>query len=65
MSDRRPVAGWSRWSTRLQLHAGAYWTAFVYHIFLASEVSMLGTSIPPLMKFALAHGLNPLAMGMI
>jgi anion transporter len=42
-----------------------YWTAFVYHIFLASEVSMLGTSIPPLMKFALAHGLNPLAMGMI
>ena len=42
-----------------------YWTAFVYHIFLASEVSMLGTSIPPLMKFALAHGLNPLALGMI
>jgi len=42
-----------------------YWTAFVYHIFLASEVSMLGTSIPPLMKFAIAHGLNPLAMGMI
>jgi len=21
-----------------------YWTAFVYHIFLASEISMLGTS---------------------
>lgn len=42
-----------------------YWTAFVYHIFLASEVSMLGTSIPPLMKFATAHGLNPLALGMI
>ena len=42
-----------------------YWTAFVYHIFLASEVSMLGTSIPPLMKFALSHGLNPLALGMI
>ena len=42
-----------------------YWTAFVYHIFLASEVSMLGTSIPLLMKFALAKGLNPLALGMV
>ncbi|HYL77104.1 MAG TPA: SLC13 family permease [Bryobacteraceae bacterium] len=42
-----------------------YWAAFVYHIFLASEVSMLGTSIPPLMKFATAHGLNPLSVGMI
>ena len=42
-----------------------YWTAFVYHIFLASEISMLGTSVPPLMKFALAHGLNPLTVGMI
>ena len=42
-----------------------YWTAFVYHIFLASEISMLGTSVPPLMSFALAHGLNPLTVGMI
>ena len=42
-----------------------YWTAFVYHIFLASEVSMLGTSVPPLMNFAIQHGLNPLAIGMI
>jgi len=42
-----------------------YWAAFVYHIFLASEVSMLGTSIPPLMKFATSHGLNPLSVGMI
>ena len=42
-----------------------YWSAFVYHIFLASEISMLGTSVPPLMKFALAHGLNPLTVGMI
>lgn len=42
-----------------------YWTAFVYHIFLASEVSMLGTSIPLLMNFAIAHGFNPLALGMI
>lgn len=42
-----------------------YWTAFVYHIFLASEVSMLGTSIPILMKFATSNGLDPLALGMI
>lgn len=42
-----------------------YWTAFVYHIFLASEVSMLGTSMPLLMNFAKTHGLDPLALGMI
>jgi solute carrier family 13 (sodium-dependent dicarboxylate transporter), member 2/3/5 len=42
-----------------------YWTAFVYHIFLASEVSMLGTSIPLLMNFATSHGLDPLAIGMV
>jgi anion transporter len=42
-----------------------YWTAFVYHIFLASEVSMLATSIPPLMNFAISRGLDPLALGMV
>ena len=42
-----------------------YWTAFVYHIFLASEISMLGTSIPLLMQFARTHYLNPLALGMV
>jgi di/tricarboxylate transporter len=42
-----------------------YWTAFVYHIFLASEISMLGTSIPILMNFARSHGLDPLLVGMI
>lgn len=42
-----------------------YWTAFIYHIFLASETSMLGTSIPVLMNFAASHGLNPLATGMV
>ncbi len=42
-----------------------YWAAFVYHIFLASETSMLGTSIPVLMNFATSHGLNPLQIGMI
>jgi sodium-dependent dicarboxylate transporter 2/3/5 len=42
-----------------------YWTGFVYHIFLASEISMLGTSMPLLMSFASTHGLSPLKLGMI
>jgi di/tricarboxylate transporter len=42
-----------------------YWTGFVYHIFLASEISMLGTSMPLLMQFAVAHGLSPLKLGML
>ncbi len=42
-----------------------YWTAFIYHLFLASEISMLGTSTPLVMKFALAKGLSPLILGMI
>ena len=42
-----------------------FWTAFVYHIFLASEISMLGTSIPVLMNFAKSHGMDPLLIGMI
>lgn len=42
-----------------------YWTAFVYHFLLASEISMLGTSMPLVMEFAKAHGWNPLLLGMI
>ena len=42
-----------------------YWTAFVYHFFLASEISMLGTSIPLVVSFAKAHGMSPLLLGMI
>jgi solute carrier family 13 (sodium-dependent dicarboxylate transporter), member 2/3/5 len=42
-----------------------YWTAFVYHLLLASEISMLGTSIPLVMEFAKTHALNPLQLGMI
>lgn len=42
-----------------------YWTAFIYHFFLASETSMLGTSIPVLMNFATSHGFNALQLGMI
>jgi di/tricarboxylate transporter len=32
---------------------------------LASEISMLGTSIPLVMEFAKAHGMNPLQLGLI
>jgi anion transporter len=42
-----------------------YWTAFVYHFFLASEISMLATSIPVLMNFSKSQGLEPLLIGMI
>jgi len=42
-----------------------YWGAFVYHIFLSSDIAMLGTSMPLLMNFAKTHNLDPLALGMI
>ncbi len=42
-----------------------YWTGFVYHLLLASEISMLGTSTPLLMQFAATHGLSPLKLGML
>jgi solute carrier family 13 (sodium-dependent dicarboxylate transporter), member 2/3/5 len=42
-----------------------YWSAFVYHILLSSDIAMLGTSMPLLMTFAKSHGLSPLMLGMI
>lgn len=42
-----------------------YWTAFVYYFLLASEISMLGTSIPLVMEFAKSHDMHPLLLGMI
>jgi sodium-dependent dicarboxylate transporter 2/3/5 len=42
-----------------------YWTAFVYHIVLSSDIAMLATSVPLLMNFAKTHGLNPLILGMV
>ena len=61
------VFGWMRpfvtneWSSTLVL----YWSAFVLHIPLGDEVSLLATSIPVLMNFARTEGLDPLALGMI
>jgi len=42
-----------------------YWTAFVYHLFLGDEISMLATSIPVLMQAAHTHGVDPLMLGMV
>jgi solute carrier family 13 (sodium-dependent dicarboxylate transporter), member 2/3/5 len=42
-----------------------YWTAFVYHIFLGNELSMLATSVPPLMNFAKTAGIHLLPLGLV
>lgn len=42
-----------------------YWSAFTYHFFLASEISMMTTSVPPLMAFAKDNGYSPGVVGMI
>jgi solute carrier family 13 (sodium-dependent dicarboxylate transporter), member 2/3/5 len=42
-----------------------YWTAFCYHIFLGNEISMLATSMPPLLNFAKSSGIHPLPIAMV
>ena len=42
-----------------------YWIAFFYHILLGNEISMLATSMPPLMQFAHSNGLPLLPLGMV
>jgi solute carrier family 13 (sodium-dependent dicarboxylate transporter), member 2/3/5 len=42
-----------------------YWTAFFYHFLLASEISMLATSIPLVMDLAKSADFNPLQLGLI
>lgn len=42
-----------------------YWTAFLYHFLLGSEISMLATSIPLVLEYAKTHGLDPLQLGLI
>jgi di/tricarboxylate transporter len=42
-----------------------YWTAFFYHVLLGNEISMLATSMPPLMYFARSNGLALLPLGMV
>ena len=42
-----------------------YWTAFLYHFLLGSEISMLATSIPLVLQYAKTHGLDPLQLSLI
>jgi sodium-dependent dicarboxylate transporter 2/3/5 len=42
-----------------------YWTAFCYHIFLGNELSMLATSMPPLLSFAKSSGIHPLPIALV
>lgn len=42
-----------------------YWTGFVYHFVLASELSMISTALPVLIQFSQTHGLNPTAIAML
>lgn len=49
------------WSSTFVL----YWSAFLYHIVIGDEISMLATSLPVLMNYAKAQGLDPLVLGMI
>ncbi len=42
-----------------------YWSAFLYHIPLGDETSMLATSLPVLMNYAHLRHLDPLALGMV
>lgn len=42
-----------------------YWTAFLYHFLLGSEISMLATSIPLVLEYAKTHGLDPLQLSLI
>jgi solute carrier family 13 (sodium-dependent dicarboxylate transporter), member 2/3/5 len=42
-----------------------YWGGFLYHFATASEISMLATSLPVLMEFAKANGLDVLWIGMV
>ena len=42
-----------------------YWTAFCYHIFLGNELSMLATSMPPLLNFAKSSGIPVLPIALV
>src|SRR5262245_2900378 len=42
-----------------------YWGGFLYHFITASELSMLATSMPVLMEFSRANGIDPLFIGLL
>ncbi|HWP85615.1 MAG TPA: SLC13 family permease [Terriglobia bacterium] len=42
-----------------------YWSAFLAHLLLASETSMISVTMPVIMDLSLRSGLDPLAVGLI
>ena len=42
-----------------------YWTGFLYHLVMGSELSMLSTSLPVMISYAQSHGFNPIAVAMV
>ena len=42
-----------------------YWAAFLAHLVLASETSMIAVTMPLVMNFAVRNHLSPLALGMV
>jgi len=42
-----------------------YWTGFLYHFVLGSELSMLSTSLPVIVSYAQSHGFNPIAFALV
>lgn len=52
-------------SGRLVAMNALYWGGFVYHLFTASEISMLATSLPILMEFTRSHHLDPVFVGIL
>ena len=42
-----------------------YWSAFLFHFLMGTEVSMLSTSLPVIIKFAATHGYNPVAFALV
>jgi di/tricarboxylate transporter len=42
-----------------------FWTGFVYHFFLGSELSMLSTSLPVIVNYASTQGLDIKSIALI
>ena len=60
MSWMAPLLGGTFWSGSV-----LYWSAFFYHFILASELSMLSTSLPVIIDFARQNGFNATAFAML
>jgi sodium-dependent dicarboxylate transporter 2/3/5 len=52
-------------SHRVHAALTLYWGGFLYHFLLAEDMVMVSTALPILLKFGIAHGYNPMALGMM